>query len=421
METPLRLLRHKGGLLAKLSCLAILLAACDADDRAASTEPTSEAEQACRFVSFEELYQNPLDYNQREICLSGRLQVADEAMGLYPIERTYGEPPPVLIYPGLSYGEALDRGFRTRDLIAVSGTFVLSERCLSALDMPAHQRPSVGCSPTSLESRFVDAEIVLIEPVSPWNECIEISIEDLYQAPSRYDEQFICTEGIVARQDRRDVLAPALDAISYDTHLRADLRWHFLEDSIVTPIFGERVRMTGLVRIDEGCLTGERYSGQSRDDSLARFRDMPACVSPITIHVYDMEVQEAISPWDACQQVEIQDVMRDPLAHEATLICSSGFLRHNEDINAYPYMTILASPSTNAFIGYGPVQLPSAPPALSHLEAAPDGPIEFIGYIDTWEECFLNGTPTPTPDPESTTECRPYIELELLEATILEE
>ncbi len=159
-------------------------------------------------------------------------------------------------------------------------------------------------------------------------------------------------------------------------------------------------------------------SKRCTEGRIAR-QDLDTLLVPLN---YEGDWQNRLTPRQACVEVELEQLLADPASFDSQMICSSGLATARWNERGYYHQSELW-PENEAGISklaFGPItilDLPYEPSGPLEFEAMP---INFIGYFNTWEECFHLGIPSPSPNPDNPMECKPTMELDILEIEYLD-
>lgn len=135
-----------------VGCMTFAMVSC--------SSPQSNQSDVTECISFDQIAEDPLDFDGRHVCVIGALSVEWDGVELRGRSAPSNSARILVVYPGIDYQGALSRGLKTGEVVRVAGTFVVNHRCLEeSRRLESYQLPSVGCPAEGLEGGFEDAEI----------------------------------------------------------------------------------------------------------------------------------------------------------------------------------------------------------------------------------------------------------------------
>jgi len=248
--------------------------------------------------------------------------------------------------------------------------------------------------------------------------CQSVDLIQIYTSPEDLAGETICTSGTIRYQDGEYILAPAEYRVTPTTELRMALRLNGLSP-IPNPVPGSQVEVEGTLDVFEDCLNGMVYTSQMTAESNADIPNYPACQAPIVSFVGNLTVTEGVSPWESCQSARLADVAAAPPEFESRLVCLEGDIVRPDGGTATA-ITSAEAESTGNDPDYGPITLAGSLVLLDPLLTSSGAQVRVAGMVDTWEECFVLGTPTQAPNPNSRMECKPWVSIHVVAVSATE-
>jgi len=394
--------------------------------------------QSCQQVDIHDIYSNPDPFSDQIVCTEGYLQSAGDGIVTLAPRADYDPLQPavtrvdiVMTFPSNAL-ESL--GSRIGDRVSVAAYLFISSLCRnekSLEELAQSFAEDTYCPPVNkpiwMEAHGIRVVVPQIpsgahansEPaVDSASTCQSVDLIQIYTSPEDLAGATICTSGTIRYRDGQYILAPADYRVTPITELRLGLRLNGLSP-IPNPVPGSQVEIEGTLDVFEDCLNGEVYTSQMTVESNADIPNYPACQAPIVLFVHSLVVTEGGSPWESCQSARLADVAAAPPEFESRLVCLEGDIVRPDGGTATA-ITSAEAESTGNDPDYGPITLAGSLVLLDPLLTSSGAQVRVAGMVDTWEECFVLGTPTQAPNPNSRTECKPWVSIHVVDVSTTE-
>ncbi len=387
-------LHKKGKLVRALSAPALLALLCviatPPDLMAKSERPDR---RACREVSIEALYENPIAYAGVFVCSEGYIRFHRGAVSLVPQHMSYSELDLRRVQLDQSAVTPLLDDFLTDDLVAVTGYFWVDMDCIEAArrgGFDAAGQP-FSCEVPSIPLGLELADAALLERQDLQQHCRQMALDQLMLNAAAHADEWICTQGTI------DFVYSEIRLRSSESELGADAREISLPP--VHPILrggdiqsNDQVAITARFSVPAAC-----YDIASRDpdtDQPTVEEYCPSPPEPVRLEVWNLEVLNREADHDACIQVTIETLYTDPLPFQERIVCTEGYMFIEDLYSPHPTVAITSRGYTAEQLREVEISPDLSRETVDQLELHHGDRVRIRGRFGVMEECwesYING------------------------------
>lgn len=253
--------------------VAVAISGCNSDPE--EMQNGELAEENCTPLEWTALYAEPTTFDQRAVCIEGRVISTVLNTYLYPPDTTIFWDAPVVLVLSENVMSLRDAGAMPGDIIRLSGNLSIETVCPEPVAISKSGEQENACDTPTSVATFGSLGGQVIQGGDMRMICIAVDLSALLAEPHAYNHQLICTTGTVMRQDEISTLTPTIRPAAQDETLLLSTFYSTRLGQLAVPEEGRAILASGLLEVDAECLA----------EPLAT-RDT-FCEDPLILYVYE--------------------------------------------------------------------------------------------------------------------------------------